>query len=109
MKSTSYYDQTGTTKKGYSSEHAVFTGAVGELTIDTTNDIAVVHDGVTQGGIPLVGTLVEQKILNKTAIGIGTASLDEGLYVTGVSTFRGDLFAIPDPTLVLFWYYFLFP
>ena len=100
MKSTSYYDQTGTTKKGYKLEHAVFTGAVGELTIDTTNDIAVVHDGVTQGGIPLVGTLAEQKILNKTAIGIGTASLDEGLYVTGVSTFRGDLFAVPDPTLV---------
>lgn len=87
-------------RRGTAAEHAVFTGAVGELTIDTTNDIAVVHDGVTQGGIPLVGTLAEQKILNKTAIGIGTASLDEGLYVTGVSTFRGDLFAIPDPTLV---------
>ena len=87
-------------RRGTAAEHAVFTGAVGELTIDTTNDVAVVHDGVTQGGIPLVGTLAEQKILNKTAIGIGTASLDEGLYVTGASTFRGDLFAVPDPTLV---------
>ena len=87
-------------RRGTAAEHAVFTGAVGELTIDTTNDIAVVHDGVTQGGIPLVGTLAQQKILNKTAIGIGTASLDEGLFVVGVSTFRGDLFAVPDPTLI---------
>ncbi len=44
-------------RRGTAAEHAVFTGAVGELTIDTTNDVAVVHDGVTQGGIPLVGTL----------------------------------------------------
>ena len=86
-------------RRGTEAEHAVFTGAVGELTIDTTNDVAVVHDGVTQGGIPLVGTLAQQKILNKTAIGIGTTSLAEGLYVTGPAIVRGDIFAIPDPTL----------
>ena len=86
-------------RRGTAAEHAVFTGAVGELTIDTTNDVAVVHDGVTQGGLPLVGTLAEQKILNKTAIGIGTGSLNEGLYVKGKSEIRGDLFMLPDPTL----------
>ena len=82
-------------RRGTAAEHAVFTGAVGELTIDTTNDVAVVHDGVTQGGLPLVGTLAEQKILNKTAIGIGTGSLNEGLYVKGKSEIRGDLFMLP--------------
>ena len=86
-------------RRGTAAEHAVFTGAVGELTIDTTNDVAVVHDGVTQGGLPLVGTLAEQKILNKTAIGIGTGSLNEGLYVKGQTDIRGDLFMLPDPTL----------
>lgn len=87
-------------RRGTEAEHAVFTGAVGELTIDTTNDIAVVHDGVTQGGIPLVGTLAQQKILNKTAIGIGTTSLDEGLYVDGKTIIRGDIIAVPDETLI---------
>ena len=86
-------------RRGTAAEHAVFTGAVGELTIDTTNDVAIVHDGATQGGIPLVGTLAEQKILNKTAIGIGTGSLNEGLYVKGKTDIRGDLFMLPDPTL----------
>ena len=86
-------------RRGTAAEHAVFTGAVGELTIDTTNDVAIVHDGVTQGGLPLVGTLAEQKILNKTAIGIGTGSLNEGLYVKGKTDIRGDLFMIPDPTI----------
>lgn len=86
-------------RRGTAAEHAVFTGAIGELTIDTTNDVAIVHDGVTQGGIPLVGTLAEQKILNKTAIGIGTGSLNEGLYVKGKTDIRGDLFMLPDPTL----------
>ena len=59
-------------RRGTAAEHAVFTGAIGELTIDTTNEVAVVHDGLKQGGYPLVGTIAPQAILNKTAIGIGT-------------------------------------
>jgi len=42
-------------RRGTTAEHAVFTGAEGELTIDTTRDIAIVHDGVTPGGHELVG------------------------------------------------------
>lgn len=37
-------------RRGTTAEHAIFTGAEGELTIDTTLDIAVVHDGTTVGG-----------------------------------------------------------
>ena len=37
-------------RRGTTAEHAAFTGAVGELTIDTTRDIAIVHDGVKVGG-----------------------------------------------------------
>jgi hypothetical protein len=40
-------------RRGSTTEHSAFTGASGELTIDTTKKTAVVHDGVTAGGIPL--------------------------------------------------------
>jgi hypothetical protein len=33
-------------------EHATFAGAAGEVTVDTTKKCAVVHDGVTPGGVP---------------------------------------------------------
>jgi hypothetical protein len=37
-------------RRGTAAEHAAFTGAVGELTVDTTNNRVRVHDGVTAGG-----------------------------------------------------------
>jgi hypothetical protein len=40
-------------RRGTTSEHSSFTGAVGEITVDTTKDTAVIHDGSTAGGIPL--------------------------------------------------------
>jgi len=40
-------------RRGTTSEHAAFIGAVGEVTVDTTKDVAIVHDGVTAGGIPM--------------------------------------------------------
>ncbi len=38
---------------GTTTEHASFTGAAREVTVDTTKDTVVVHDGTTAGGIPL--------------------------------------------------------
>ena len=40
-------------RRGTTSEHSSFTGAAGEITIDSTKNTVVVHDGSTQGGIPL--------------------------------------------------------
>ena len=40
-------------RRGSTTQHASFTGAEGEVTIDTTKDTAVVHDGSTAGGTPL--------------------------------------------------------
>ena len=40
-------------RRGTTAQHASFTGAEGEVTIDTNKDTAVVHDGSTQGGTPL--------------------------------------------------------
>tara|TARA_B100000524_G_C23648319_1_gene369275 strand:- start:692 stop:1093 length:402 start_codon:yes stop_codon:yes gene_type:complete len=38
---------------GTTAEHSSFTGAEREVTVDTTLDTLVVHDGVTAGGITL--------------------------------------------------------
>lgn len=51
-------------RRGTTEEHETFTGAVAEITVDTTKDTLVVHNGVTKGGYPLpstktVETLVE--------------------------------------------------
>mgnify|MGYP003132816215 FL=1 len=40
-------------RRGTTSQHSSFTGAEGEVTVDTTKDTLVVHDGSTAGGIPL--------------------------------------------------------
>ena len=40
-------------RRGTTAEHASFTGAVGETTVDTSKDTLVIHDGTTQGGFPL--------------------------------------------------------
>lgn len=41
-------------RQGTSTEHDSFTGAVGEVTVDTTNKTLRVHDGSTVGGTRLV-------------------------------------------------------
>ena len=37
---------------GTTAEHSSFTGAIREVTVDTTKDVLVVHDGTTAGGFP---------------------------------------------------------
>lgn len=43
------------TRRGTTAEHSTFTGAVGEVTIDTDKDTVVVHDGATVKETSLVG------------------------------------------------------
>ena len=40
-------------RRGTTSQHSSFTGAVGEVTVDTDKDVVVVHDGSTAGGTAL--------------------------------------------------------
>ena len=40
-------------RRGTPTQHNSFTGAEGEVTVDTTKDSLVVHDGSTQGGHPI--------------------------------------------------------
>ena len=41
-------------RRGTEAENDAFTGAEGEITIDTTNDTIRVHDGVKKGGYPVM-------------------------------------------------------
>ena len=63
-------------RRGTDTEHSSFTGAVGEVTVDTTNDTLRVHDGSTAGGVRLAKL--------SEAGGSGTVtSVDSGTGLTG--------------------------
>lgn len=42
-------------RRGTTAQHSSFTGAAGEITVDTDKNTVVVHDGSTAGGHPLLG------------------------------------------------------
>ena len=65
-------------RRGTTSEHSSFTGAEGEVTIDTTKDTAVVHDGSTAGGRPLL-----RQDLNNIVAGSVTHAMLEGDAIDG--------------------------
>ena len=52
-------------RQGTATEHNTFTGANGEVTVDTTNKTLRVHDGSTVGGIRLA-TITGGVVLNNT-------------------------------------------
>ena len=41
-------------RRGSTVEHATFTGANGEVTVDTDKKVAVIHDATTAGGLALL-------------------------------------------------------
>ena len=53
-------------RRGTTTQNNAFTGAEGELTVDTTLDTLRVHDGSTAGGFELVQKAASQTLTNKT-------------------------------------------
>ena len=41
-------------RRGTTGEHSGFTGAVGEVTVDTEKKVVCIHDATTAGGFPLL-------------------------------------------------------
>jgi hypothetical protein len=79
-------------RRGTTTEHTTFTGAVGEITVDTTKDTAVVHDGTTAGGHPL---------LKEAAVGVTVQGYDADTAKTDVAQSfsaaqRGTITALTD-------------
>lgn len=55
-------------RRGTTSQHSTFTGANGEVTVDSTKKTVVVHDGSTAGGFPLATeTLANNKVARVTS------------------------------------------
>lgn len=55
-------------RRGTTAEHSSFTGEVGELTIDTDKDTAVVHDNYQAGGFPLLREDLDNLANNSIAV-----------------------------------------
>ena len=53
-------------RRGTTAQNNSFTGAAGELSVDTDLDVIRVHDGATAGGFALVGATATQTLTNKT-------------------------------------------
>lgn len=53
-------------RRGTTTEHSSFTGAMGEVTVDTSKNTIVLHDGTTVGGFPLTssGEIVDNLTTN---------------------------------------------
>tara|TARA_B100000575_G_scaffold11294_1_gene8286 strand:- start:2164 stop:3093 length:930 start_codon:yes stop_codon:yes gene_type:complete len=66
-------------RRGSTIDHGSFIGAEGEVTIDTDKDTAVVHDGLQQGGRPLLRedcNNLPDNAIPAAKIGAGTLPLD---------------------------------
>ena len=62
-------------RRGTTSQHSSFTGAEGEVTIDTDKDVPVVHDGSTQGGHPVAAEDMSNVSSASIAGRLGTDSI----------------------------------
>ena len=89
-------------RRGSTSQNNSFTGAVGEVSVDTDKDTLRVHDGSTAGGFEVITATATQTLTNKTL----TSPNISGASFTGASfTFEGatdDSFettlTVVDPT-----------
>jgi hypothetical protein len=65
-------------RRGTTAEHSSFTGAAGEVTVDTTKKTVVVHDGSTAGGMPLLPKTMSDGTANGVTYLNGSKVLTSG-------------------------------
>ena len=73
-------------RRGTTTQNNSFTGAVGEITVDTTLNVVVVQDGATQGGFPQINTTSTQTVYNKTFPVISGVTVHSGNLVANSAT-----------------------
>jgi hypothetical protein len=97
-------------RRGTTAQHAVFTGAPGELTVDTDKNIVVVHDGVTPGGFPsnkleqivgnvnFSGNVLVNSGIPSTSVTTGALVVSGGAGIAGRLTVNSGLFTSAVPS-----------
>jgi hypothetical protein len=90
-------------RRGSTAQNNTFTGAVGELSIDTDKDTLRVHDGSTAGGSEIVSISATQTLTNKTLTSPTiTNPTITGLALGGASfTFEGSTADDNETTLTV--------
>jgi hypothetical protein len=85
-------------RRGTTAQNDLFTGAVGEVTVDTTKSTLRVHDGSTAGGIEILEKNLTNQTIGGDVIPSSTNAHDLGsdatrwkdLYLSGSLTVAGD-------------------
>lgn len=84
-------------RRGTTAQHASFTGAVGEVTVDTDKDTVVVHDGALAGGHALLKeAAVDVSVAGITSdsgsvkLPVGTDAERDGSPAAGYFRFNSD-------------------
>lgn len=75
-------------RRGSGAQVAAFTGALGEMVVDTTNWVLNVADGVTVGGYSMAGVTATQTLTNKTLANVtlsGTATGNANITLSGTA------------------------
>ena len=74
-------------RRGTTGEHSAFTGAVGEVTVDTEKKVVCIHDATTAGGFPLLREDFSNSNLSLGALGSCSLKFvndpDTGIMSTG--------------------------
>ena len=90
-------------RRGTTTQHSTFTGLAGELTVDTTKNTVVVHDGSTAGGFALAK---ENNATLSGSVNFSGGTANGVLYLNGSKvvtsgtafTFNGTNLKIGNPT-----------
>lgn len=88
-------------RRGTTVQHSSFTGAVGEVTVNTTKKTAVIHDGSTAGGLELLRADMSNVFASATPTitslnTSGNVDIGGNLTVTGTTTFNGGTITMGD-------------
>src|SRR6056300_264313 len=78
-------------RRGTTAQNNAFTGAAGEISIDSTIDTARVHDGTTAGGFELTQNTATQTLTNKT---LTSPTINSATIAMGTNKITG----MGDPT-----------
>lgn len=89
-------------RRGTTTQHGSFTGAQGELTVDTDKNALVLHDGATAGGIQMAReSVVNVKDFGAVGDGVADDSTAVQNAINAANTAGGGLVFFPEGTYEL--------